>query len=305
MASENQDWRSLYPFCTRYESVNGQNMHYLDEGPDTIGAPPLLMVHGNPTWSFYWRNLVVGLRDRYRCVVPDHIGCGFSDKPEKYPYCLDRHADNLIELVERLGLTGITMLGHDWGGAIGLLAATRRPELFGRFVLFNTGAFPPPKVPVRIAVCRIPLLGTFALRGLNLFSRAAMKMATELPKGLPTAVADGLIVPYDSWANRVGVYHFIKDIPFSSQHPTHKVLSDLEVDLRRTKVPVQLIWGMKDWCFDPECLEKFIDIFPHSEVHQLADAGHWVIEDAHTEIVGLVEKFLLSTKSSPSQVAAG
>lgn len=296
MATADQsDWRSLYPFCTRFETIDGQHMHYLDESPgDATCDGNLVMVHGNPTWSFYWRNLIIGLRGRYRCVVPDHIGCGFSDKPQQYRYCLDQHANNLIELVERLRLRDVTMLGHDWGGAIGLLAATRRPELFRRFVLFNTGAFPPPRVPSRIAICRLPILGAIGLRCLNLFSRAALHMATELPSGLPPAVAEGLLAPYDSWTNRVGVYHFVRDIPLNANHPTHRVLAELEESLRQiTDVPVQLIWGMKDWCFDPKCLERFIDIFPQAEVHRLAQAGHWVIEDAHAEIVPIVERFLM------------
>ena len=186
-----------------------------------------------------------------------------------------------------------------------MLAATRRPDLFRRFVLFNTGAFPPPKVPARIAICRLPIFGKIALRGLNAFSRAAVRMATELPAGLPENVAAGLILPYDSWANRVGVYHFIKDIPLSKEHPTYSVLEKLESDLRKTtNVPVQLIWGMKDWCFDPKCLDRFVGIFPQAEVHKIADAGHWVIEDAHAEIIPIVERFLLGSSPSSAEVAA-
>ena len=113
------DWRSLYPFASHYfPTSSGARLHYLDEGP--ADAPPLLMIHGNPTWSFYWRNLVLGLRDKYRCIVPDHIGCGLSDKPQDYPYTLTQHIANLNELVQKLDLRNATLLAHDWGGAIGL-----------------------------------------------------------------------------------------------------------------------------------------------------------------------------------------
>jgi pimeloyl-ACP methyl ester carboxylesterase len=149
------DWRGLYPFCSRHLMLDGLRLHYLDEGH----GEPLLMVHGNPTWSFYWRNLILGLRGDWRAVVPDHIGCGLSDKPQRYAYCLRQHIDNLVRLVESLELRNISLLGHDWGGAIGLGTALRLPDRFARLVLFNTGAFPPPFVPWRIRLCRLPWLG--------------------------------------------------------------------------------------------------------------------------------------------------
>jgi haloalkane dehalogenase len=99
------DWRSLYPFTSHFLPWDGPRYHYLDEG----SGRPLLMLHGNPTWSFYWRNLVLGLRDRYRAVVPDHIGCGLSDKPADYPYCLTQHVANLVRLIEHLDLRSLTL----------------------------------------------------------------------------------------------------------------------------------------------------------------------------------------------------
>jgi haloalkane dehalogenase len=283
------DWRSLYPFCSHHFDLGGVRMHYLDEG----SGEPLLMVHGNPTWSFYWRNLVRGLRDGYRCIVPDHIGCGLSDKPQQYPYCLATHIDNLSRLVEKLDLSGITLLAHDWGGAIGLGTALRLPERFSRIVLFNTGAFPPPFVPARIAACRLPLLGTFALRGLNAFSRAALSMAVEKPERMTPEVRAGLLAPYDSWANRVGVARFVQDIPFSPKQPTWQVLEGIENGLASlADRPIQLIWGMRDWCFQPSCLVRFAKHWPNAEVQRLDDCGHYVIEDAHERIVPLVGEFL-------------
>ena len=283
------DWRTHYPFCTHYRQIDGHRMHYIDEGlPEN---PVLLFVHGNPTWSFYWRNLVTAFRDEYRCIAIDHLGCGLSDKPQSYSYCLERHADNLVEFVTTLDLKNVTLLAHDWGGAIGMLAATKIPDSFRRFVLFNTGAFPPPRVPLRIASCRIPLLGTFAMRGFNAFAAAAQTMASE--NRLDPDVLAGLIVPYDSWANRVAIDGFVRDIPLSRQHPTFSVLENLEsqlVDFRHH--PCQLIWGMKDWCFTPECLERFIQHIPNAAVEQIHDAGHWVIEDRPKRCEESVRRFL-------------
>jgi haloalkane dehalogenase len=283
------DWRSLYPFASQFAAVGDPRMHFVDEG----AGEPLLMVHGNPTWSFYWRNLIQAWRGRFRVVAPDHIGCGLSDKPQHYPYSLRQHIENLATLVEQLDLRGVTLLAHDWGGAIGLGTALRLPERFARIVLFNTGAFPPPFVPKRIALCRLPLLGTLAIRGLNLFARAALTMAVEKPDRMTPSVRAGLLAPYDSWANRVAIQRFVADIPFTPRHPTWQVLAGIESGLPTlASRPIQLIWGMRDWCFTTACLERLRQSFPRAEVHRLLDAGHYVVEDAHERIVPLVEDFL-------------
>ena len=120
----------LYPFQSHFLNLGENNLHYLDEGK----GDAILMVHGNPTWSFYYRNLVLAFRGHYRCVVPDHLGCGFSDKPQDYNYNLENHIQNLSKLVKFLDLKNITLVVHDWGGAIGMGFATRHPELIKRVV---------------------------------------------------------------------------------------------------------------------------------------------------------------------------
>jgi cis-3-alkyl-4-acyloxetan-2-one decarboxylase len=286
-------WRSLYPFASHELRLGSLRYHYLDEG---VGEP-LLFVHGNPTWSFYWRNLILGLREQYRCIAVDHIGCGLSDKPQDYPYTLAQHVENLVTLVERLDLKEVTLLAHDWGGAIGLGTVLKLPERFSRIVLFNTGAFPPPFVPWRIAACRLPLFGTLAIRGFNAFARAALTMAVEKP--LAKDVQAGLIAPYDSWANRIATQRFVQDIPMSKRNPTWQVLEQIEAGLPSLgSRPIQLIWGMKDWCFRPECLNRFLTHWPQAEVHRLEDCGHYVVEDAPDRIVPLVREFLSRSRES-------
>lgn len=283
------DWRSLYPFASHELHLAGLRYHYLDEGR----GEPLLMVHGNPTWSFYWRNLVTAFRDRYRCVVPDHIGCGLSDKPQQYEYRLAQHIANLKQLIESLDLRQITLLAHDWGGAIGLGAAVDLPERFKRIVLFNTGAFHGERCPWRIRMCRVPLLGELAVRGLNGFARAALVMATNRRGGLPREVQAGLIAPYDNWQHRIATHRFVLDIPLHPSHPSYATLSHVENGLSRlSSLPQCLIWGMRDWCFTPRFLRRFEQIWPSAEVHELAQAGHYVIEDEPERCVELVEEFL-------------
>ena len=287
-------WRKLYPFSSHYHDADGHRQHYIDEGPRD--APPLVMVHGNPTWSFYWRNLVAGLSERYRTIAVDHLGCGLSDKPQDYDYCLNRHVDNLSGLIESLDLQNATLIAHDWGGAIGTGALLKHRSRFNRIVLCNTAAFPPPYIPFRIRVCRWPVIGKIGVQGFNLFARAAQTMTTERPNGLPDDVAAGMIAPYDSWANRIAVYQFVRDIPLSPAHRTWDTLAEMERRLPElADMPIQLIWGMKDWCFRPECLDRFESVWPNAEVHRHESAGHYVVEDEPEQVVDQVREFLNRT----------
>jgi len=282
-------WRPLYPFDAHYLPLDSARMHYVDEG----AGPVLLMVHGNPTWSFYWRRLVRAMRANCRVIAVDHIGCGLSDKPAAYRYTLDQHITNLVTLVDHLALDDITLVAHDWGGAIGLGTALARPARCARFILLNTGAFPPPFVPWRIRACRTPWLGTWAIRRWNVFARAALHMAVAKPERITPAVRAGFLAPYDSWEHRVAIDRFVRDIPLSSRHPTWRTLERIERGLAQFKDrPCQLIWGMRDWCFRPACLERLRQHLPDAEVHRLADAGHYVVEDAHEQIIPRIEHFM-------------
>ncbi len=280
-------WRELYPFRSHFLDVHGHALHYVDEG---AGAP-MLLVHGNPTWSFYWREMVKQFSTSMRVVAPDHIGCGLSDKPQDWSYRLADHIANLEHLVLSLDLHDITLGVHDWGGAIGMGVAVRHPERFRRFVVFNTAAFRAPTIPLRIAACRIPGVGAFAVRGLNGFAGAATVMATE--HGLKGAIKQGYLAPYDSWANRVAVHRFVQDIPMQAGHPSWDTLAAIEAGLPSlVGKPMTLIWGERDWCFTPAFRAEWQRRFPAAEVHPLADAGHYVVEDASDRVVGLVRDFL-------------
>jgi haloalkane dehalogenase len=294
------DWQSLFPFDAHYVDVGDARMHYVDEGH----GEPILAVHGNPTWSFYWRNIIARFSSTQRVIAADHIGMGLSDKPAQYDYSLQQHTANLIDLIDQLDLREITLLGHDWGGAIGLNAMTQRPDRFKQFVLFNTGAFPPPTVPRRIAVCRTPFLGRLAVQGLNLFAYAAQSMATQQPGGLSRAARDGMLAPYRSWKNRVGIYRFVADIPMCDKQETWLALEHLEKQLPEfSHLPSMLIWGMRDWCFDGECLRKFEELLPTATVHRLMNAGHWVVEDAADEVETLLRQFLAGGQVQPAMTS--
>jgi haloalkane dehalogenase len=281
------DVQAEYPFASRrLEWSPSESYHYVDEGSGT----PILCVHGNPTWSFAFRRIVRELSPTHRVLAVDHIGCGLSSKPQDYEYRLETHIDNLVRFIDELNLTGITLVGHDWGGCIGMGAAGLRPERFSRFVLMNTAAFRSTRIPLRIAMCRIPLLGTLGVRGMNLFSAAAMRMASEKP--LPSAVKRGYLWPYRNWSDRIAVDRFVKDIPLGPRHPSCARLVEVEMGLAQFKThPVLLLWGMRDWCFTPAFLSEFREFFPKAQGEEIADAGHFVFEDAADRVVSSIRRF--------------
>ncbi|QDS88168.1 Haloalkane dehalogenase [Rosistilla ulvae] len=284
-----QNWQNEYPFTSRWHEADGHRYHFISEG---AGDQTILAVHGNPTWSFYWRNAVQRFRDTHRVVAVDHIGCGLSDKPQDYDYCLETHAANLGRLIEAEDLRRITLLAHDWGGAIGLLALTKHVDRFERIILLNTAAFPPPYVPWRIGVLRCPVLGSFAIRGLNAFAGPAVTMAMSRQSLSPAARA-GLLAPYKNWADRVAIDGFVRDIPMSPSHRTWRSLENLEAALPGlSHLPAMFVWGMKDWCFRPECMDRLQKSMPHAQTVPIDDAGHYVMEDAPEQVLGAIDQFL-------------
>lgn len=285
---------SEFPFDSHSMTVTGARMNYLDEGGVGQGdGEVFLFVHGNPTWSFAWRKIIPEVAKSARAIAVDHIGCGLSEKPLDYDYSLEQRITALCELVTKLDLKRITLVAHDWGGAIGMGAAGRMPERFSRFVLMNTGAFRSKQIPLRIAVCRISILGTLALRGLNAFSRAALTMAVAKRDRMTTAVRQGYLAPYDSWRNRIAVDAFVKDIPLRPSHRSWKTLVGVEEGLSHfAGHPMLLVWGEQDWCFTTDFLDEFERRFPQAQTLRIPDAGHYVFEDAHEQIVPRLREFV-------------
>lgn len=280
---------ALYPFASHALDLDGLRYHYLDEGR----GEPLLMVHGNPTWSFYYRDLVKAFRDTHRVVVPDHIGCGMSDKPQRYAYTLAQHVANLERLVLALDLRDITLVVHDWGGAIGFGMAVRHPERIKRLVIFNTAAFHVDVMPLLLRIARLPGVGDVLIRGCNAFAGLATRLAIHRHERMTAAVRAGYLAPYDSWAHRIATLRFVQDIPHSPVHPTWSTLAAIEAGLPQlADRPALMVWGMRDWVFTPAFLQRWLRIFPHADVHRLHDAAHYVVEDAGERIVGWMDAFL-------------
>lgn len=285
-----------YPYSSHFVEIQGHKLHYLNEGPP--GAEPVIMLHGNPTWSYYYRKLVLGLREQYHCIVPDHIGMGLSDKPREgeYDFMFTRRADDLAELLETLGIRDkLTLVLHDWGGMIGMRFASRWPERIRRLVILNTAAFRLPagrKLPLPLVAGRIPLVNALLNQGLNAFSRGAARYCVTRRR-MPREVRAAYLAPYDSWHNRLAVRKFVEDIPLKPGRPGYDALLQVEEGLSRFRdLPALICWGMRDFVFDETFLEEWTRRFPLAEVHRFVDAGHYVLEDAAAEIVPLVKSFL-------------
>lgn len=279
--------RHLYPYKPHICDIGGARMHYLDEGE----GPVVLMLHGNPTWSFMYRNFIDRLSPHFRCIVPDHIGCGRSDKPQKYNYTLGQHIANIEVLLKHLEVKQFHLIAHDWGGAIGMGVAGRRPNHVGCIQLMNTAAFPDGRIPWRISICRNKPLGAILIRGMNAFAGGASFMAVK--RKLPKDVCQGYLAPYDSWKNRVANLRFVQDIPMEPEHPSYPTLVEVDQNLQDLREkPMQILWGMRDFCFSPHFLRRWTTRFPDAKVVEFKDAGHYVHEDESEACTRLALRFL-------------
>ena len=279
-------WKEQYPFKENFLKLKHLKMHFVNEG----NGDPILMLHGNPTWSFFYRNLIKEFSINHQVIAPDHIGCGLSDKPQNYEYILENHIQNIEKLVDHLSLKNITLVVHDWGGAIGFGFATRHPELIKKIVIMNTAAFTSSYIAPQINICRIPILGELVIRGLNAFAWPATFMAVE--NKLDQKTKDGFLYPYDNYSNRIATAKFVKDIPMSETHISYKTLKDIENKLELLKCPKLILWGKKDFCFNDYFLHRWNEIYPNDKVVELPNAGHYLIEDEQDEVIKEIKIFL-------------
>ena len=284
----------------RFQARPGIAMSYLDEGPRD--GEVVLMLHGNPSWSFYWRHLVAGLSDRYRCIVPDHVGMGLSDKPDdapgasqRYDYTLQSRVDDLEALLDHLDITGpVTLAVHDWGGMIGFGWALRHMTRVRRLVVLNTAAFPLPKakpMPWRLSLGRDSMLGGWLIRRFNLFARGAAWFGPR--RSLPADVRRGYITPYRGWGNAISTLRFMQDIPLGEGDAAWPLV--VEAGRRLPEYadrPVFIGWGLRDFVFDKHFLDGFRAALPEAQVQAFEDAGHYVLEDKHEVLVPAIRAFL-------------
>lgn len=285
-----EELRELYPFATQsFTTPGGARMNYVDEGQ---GDEAVLLLHGNPTWSFYYAALIKAVAPRLRCIAPDHIGMGWSEKPADYDYRLATRIADIEALGAKLNLKRVHLVVHDWGGAIGFGFAARHPELIGRIVVLNTAGFPSPHIPLRIAACKWPLIGPLIVRGANGFAGPAVTMSMHRRKLTPSEKR-ALLLPYDSWAHRVAVSAFVQDIPMRPDHPSWATLREVEQAIAQFENhPALIVWGGRDFCFNDHFYREWQQRLPRATKVYLADAGHYVLLDADAEVVPRITAFL-------------
>lgn len=300
-----------YPFTPRrFEVRPGIAMSYLDEGPRD--GDVVVMLHGNPSWSYYWRHLVLGLRGAvatgaaasqgYRCIVPDHVGMGRSDKPDdaadaspRYDYTLQSRVDDLAALLDHLGIDGpVTLAVHDWGGMIGFGWALSHMAQVKRLVITNTAAFPLPTakpMPWQLSLGRDSRIGGWAIRRFNLFARGAAWLGTR--RSLPAGVRRAYTAPYHGWTNAISTLRFMQDIPLREGDAAWPLLEEAGRRLHKfADRPAFIGWGLRDFVFDRHFLAGFRDALPRAQVMAFEDAGHYVLEDRHEALVPAIRAFL-------------
>ena len=282
-----------FPFRNHYfDRGCGYRMHYVDEGQ----GDPIICVHGNPTWSFYFRRLISQLSMSHRVIAVDHIGCGFSDQPSEtdYSYRLANRIDDLEGLLDHLGIhSGATLVAHDWGGAIGFGVAGRKPERFSSLVAMNTAAFPLPEgmaFPWIIRPARGPI-GEFLVRRLDAFVLGTLAIGTRRRR-LSRAERAGYRAPYSDYRSRLAVHRFVEDIPIDPSDPSWDTLAEVESGLSAlSDHPLLLLWGSKDPVFDDGFLAEWLRRFPSAEHHRWADCSHLLLDDAPERVIPAIQAF--------------
>ena len=286
----------LYPFRSRFVTVGrgtatggtqGHRMHYVDEG----SGPVVVCLHGNPTWGFLFRNLIAALRDDFRVIVPDHIGCGLSDQPGDVCFRAGDRIGHLEDLLAELGVGRFSLVMHDWGGPLGTGLAVRRPADVERLVYFNTTLAEMALLPGMIRRAAAPVIGRLLTQDTMQF----LKLLTSfgVVQAIPEEVKRGYLRPYRSRAGRRAIWGFVQDIPFSPSHPTAPLMNDMVARLPAlADTPVKIIWGMKDPCFHPGILRQVAARFPQADVVRVPDASHLVLEDAPGRSIAAIREFL-------------
>ena len=283
-----QSLKEIFPFSSHYLTLpDGEWMHYIDEG----SGPLLVLVHGNPTWSFLFRHLIAYFRRTHRVIAMDHVGMGLSSRPRKYSYNLRQHSRNLKTLLSFIGVGNeiktFSMLVHDWGCPIGLgaamdLSASQDLSLIEQLFITNSASFRSKNIPSRINLLK-GRLGSFAITRMNLFAKMALFMAPA--KRLHPKIKEALLFPYQTPRDRIGIDHFVQDIPLTTDDESYSSLKRIEDKLKTLKTTPAIIWGMKDFCFDKTFLDTWIKIYPEAKVFELHEASHYLFEDAAKEII--------------------
>lgn len=285
--------REIYPFRSRWIEVQGYRMHYVDEGADG-GRPTVILLHGNPTWSFLYREIIPRISHACRAVAPDYLGFGLSERPSnEHWYTLDNHIRTMAEFINGLGLSRIILVVQDWGGPIGLSYALAYPDNVAGMLIMNTWAWPEPSefhtsvMPWRML--HAPFVGAHLFVRRNALVERGLYLSTvrnreRLRKG---SVLDGYRLPFSSPLTRVAMLAFPRNIPLKPGDLNWDRMNSIKAGLPTLKFPCRLLWGERDIVFPPSNAYLFHRLIRNcSPPHMIPDGGHFIQEDAPEEIAG-------------------
>jgi haloalkane dehalogenase len=319
--------RFEYPFTSRFAVVDGVRLHYLDEGQ----GPPVWLMHGNTTWSYLYRKVIPPLVSAgYRCFVPDLMGFGLSDKPEgEAAHSLKRHVLQMTELIERLGLRGLTVVGQDWGGPIALRYAIEHKNNIRALALLNTFVerFPVnegerrehdiitrPLPPGFAVLFKGGAYSSFLVRRLDFFRKFVWRrwrtgnpsrlLGAGFRRPVDPRAMENYLMPHDAPVNRAGLAAFPKMIPNRVDHPCATYIDEIRRELETWDVPITVIWSDGDMAWKPDEGARIAQMVPDGEFYLVRNAGHFLQEDAGSEVAARLIRFLdKRVKPSPVQLA--
>ena len=272
----------LFPFEPHWFDGAGLRLHFVDEGR----GPAVVMFHGNPTWSFLYRNVILALRDRFRCIAADYPGFGLSERPNGYHYTAAEHAAVIGKLVDNLGLDGFMVVGQDWGGPIGMTVAIERANRVSGLVFANTWYWPAQGSLIVFSLVMSSPPMQWAILRRNFFVNGIMPRSVA--KAMDPAVFKSYQKAQPSPEMRQGVAEFPRQI--RRARPMLSRLAREAPGALRQK-PMQLVWAMKDPAFGREqVIQRWLRDFPKAQVTRLSDANHYVQEDAPEAIAAAVER---------------
>ena len=269
---------------------DGVKLHYVDEGE----GEPIVMLHGNPTWGYLYRNFIPTLSETNRCVVPDHMGFGKSDKPLDKPYTLAKHIENFTALMDELELKDITLVMQDWGGPIGLGYGIEHVDRIKRLVILNTWAFRIPEgsqLAPLLDMFRQPHVGEAMVQGLNLFVEGFLPAGIYHKEKLETFMP-AYRAPFPDWNSRIGTLEFPRDIPVGDEQRSSATMGNIQDNLGKINVPTTIIWAMQDPAIPPPLIDAWKGVYAHAEEHRIETASHFLQEDEPEQIVELIQDFL-------------
>jgi haloalkane dehalogenase len=279
--------RAAYPFTPHSVALRAGTVHYVDEG----AGPPILFVHGTPTWSFEYRHLIRGLSNHHRCVAPDHLGFGLSSRPASFAYTPEAHAAVLAEFVDTLDLRDITLVVHDYGGPIGLPLALQTPSRVSQVVLLNTWAWSFDDNPVMLRRGRLAggSVGAWLYRHVNFSLKVIMPSAYGDRTRLTPAIHRQYLEVFRDKDARVRVLHALARALLQSSAFYQSLWQRME-HLRRKRVLI--VWGLRDSAFRPDQLERWIAALPDAAVVRLEQAGHWPHEEEPQAVLDAIVRWM-------------